>query len=372
MKRNFSVIISTLCLVSLFLSACGAGGAPGSQHGAGSAAVQTMAENADRHKWIINVSDSKSSTYTIPVSGKPFDYTVTLNLIAWKNGGDDIFGDYKGKWLITFDTDYSKLSDSDVKFAGGVLVDRLCNDMSFTISPYSSEEYRKIKKALPHSVSVEPLVKYDGMTSFTAEETPVKREAWQAADAKSGKALFNADFSFSDGELYPVGVNMLTRKDEVVVDIPTYSSVWKLGYFYGGIAENTDGKDPEALFNNILVSRTQKMQGGNTGSNPGEGGNESGGGAGPYTTDSGGRMGFDTDDDGETDTWYDEDGNMQSDAIQGGYITDSEGHEGLDADGDGKLDMWVDEEGNTHFDVNKDGKLEVIKGEYSDGAVDGE
>lgn len=372
MKKNFAVFISTICLVSLFLSACGTGGAPGSQDGSGNAAVQTVTENTDLHKWIINVSDSKKGTYTVPESGRSFDYTAALNLIAWKNGGDDIFGDYRGKWLISFDVDYDKLSDSDVKFAGNVLVDRLCNDMSFTISPYNSDGYKKIKKSMPGSVYVVPLVKYDGMSSFTAEEIPVKREDWQATDAKSGETLFNADFSFSDGEKVPVGVNMLIRKKEVVADIPTYSSVWKLDYFYGSITENTDGKDPEALFNNIISSRAQKMQGENNGSNPGKGDNESGTGTGSYTTDSEGRKGFDADGDGETDTWYDEDGNMQSDAIQGGYVTDSEGHEGLDVDGDGKLDMWMDEDGDTHMDINKDGKLEIIRGEYSDGAGDGE
>jgi hypothetical protein len=162
-KKNFVVSISTICLVSLFLSGCGTGGAPGSQDGSGNAAVQTVTGKTDLCKWIINASDSKNGTYTIPVSG-----------------------------------------------------------------------------------------------------------------------------------------------------------------------------------------------------------------TGSHTTDSEGRKGFDADGDGEADTWYDEDGNIQTDAIQGGYITDSEGHEGLDSDGDGKLDMWVDEDGNTHFDVNKDGKLEVIKGEYSDGAGDGE
>lgn len=372
MKRNFAVFIGILCLASLICSACGTGGVTGSQDSPGNDAVQTGAGDADLHKWIINVSDSKNGTYTIPINGKSFDYTATLNLIAWKNGGDDIFGDYEGKWLINFSVDYEKLSDSDVEFAGNVLVDMLCDEMSFTISPYSSEGYSKIKKSMPGSVTVEPLVKSDGMTSFTAEEIPVKREDWQAADTKSGKTLFNADFSFSDGEKVPVGVNMLTRKDEVVVDIPTYSSVWKLGHFYGSITENTEGKDPEALFNDILASRAQKLQEDNTGSNPGEGGNESGSGSELYTTDAEGKKGFDTDGDGETDTWYDEDGNMQSDVIQGRYITDSEGHEGLDSDGDGKLDMWVDEEGNTHIDINNDGKLEVIKGEYSDDEGDGE
>jgi hypothetical protein len=377
--------ITIIFLALLMITACSdMKDSPDPQDKPAAGTAQIEQHSAKPKQWLIEVSDTKKGTYQIPSSNKSFDYSATLHLIAWKNGGDDIFGNYTGRWLIHFDVDYAKLSDNAVQFAGNVMVDRLCNEMSFAILPYSADAYANIRKTMPGTVGVIPLVKMDGMSSFTANETPVKREEWKAIDINSGKLLHTEDTGFASGEKVPVGVNLLTAKDEVTIDIPTYSYVWKLSYFIGKIGKNAAGKDQNELFNSILAANAKKMQqkssgksssaapgmGKNTGVNDKDTGADAGNGGsgnGSYTTDSKGRKGFDTDGDGKADTWYDKDGNMQSDAIKGAYVKDPEGHEGLDADGDGKVDMWMDDDGNTHIDYNKDGKMEIIKGEYSDG-----
>jgi len=290
----------------------------------------------DNNTWLIQVTDSKKAI--VPFSGKPLEFTLNFYMVAWKNGGNDVNGNYEGRALVTFDFDYKKLSDKEVSYTGNVFTDNLI-DMKFEISPYNSGQFDKIRKAGADELYIAPLGSFNGMSAFLGSVNAAKWEAWQAKDSKSGDILLKVDDSFSDSKKVPIGINLLISGERITVDIPTYNSTWKLSYFNGSIGKNKDGKDPLDIFRDILITRMEQRQetvnNQNVNTNPAAGGEKN-----------------------------------NSTGTNGGYLKDSEGHEGFDTNGDGKLDMWVDDDGNVRMDLDKDGKWDpVIKGEFSDGGL---
>ncbi|MDF2521141.1 MAG: hypothetical protein K0R84_1769 [Clostridia bacterium] len=296
----------------------------------------TETNGSEQYSWLIQSSDSKKFTYNIPTVDKPLDITITLNLVAWKHGGNDVYGDYEGRALITFDVDYSKLSDGDVSISGNAFTDSI-GDMSFEITPYDRDEYDKIRKSGSEDLSLAPLRVFSGMSAFLADFNHAKFEAAQAIDRDTGKILYNVNEGVSDEEKIPIGINFLVDGEDVTIDIPTYNSTWKLDFFRGSITQNKDGVNPIDTFRDILISRMEQRQ-------------ELSENAGSGTTSS----------DSET-------GNEGS----GSYMTDDQGREGFDTNGDGKLDMWMDENGDMRMDLDHDGVWDpVIEGEFSEGALD--
>lgn len=51
-----------------------------------------------------------------------------------------MYGSYRGRSLITFDVDYSKLSDEQVMFSGSAMKDNICDNISFEDMPYEKND----------------------------------------------------------------------------------------------------------------------------------------------------------------------------------------------------------------------------------------
>lgn len=145
----------------LTLSSCGvvAQKAPGSGQ---SGVVQAKKEAANETLasgpyWRIEVSDTKNFTYTIPnVNGGTIDMTATLHFIAWKEGGEEMFGKYKGRALVAFDMDLSKAGADGVTFMGGAMDDSISDNISFVVNCSARHDvWTVIEKCLKqHSMEI--------------------------------------------------------------------------------------------------------------------------------------------------------------------------------------------------------------------------
>ncbi len=339
---NIRKVISILAVLMLVITGCAdkINTEPSDTEASSTISKQKIAaENSDEkskgYDWIIEVNDSKNGSYAIPMSDKTMNFTVNLYFIAWKNGGNDIYGNYNGRALITFDIDNKSFSDEEINYSGNVLLDSLCDEINFKIAQYNKDEYDKIKKTGPEELSLAPLGTFNGMSIFSPMFIAGRWGSLKAVDKDSGKVVYDENYANQDDEKFPVSINLLTGGDRVTVDIPTYNSVWKLDFFRGSITQNKEGKDPIKLFRDKLLDRIEQNQ--------------------KFS---------------ENKTGGEQSNSEPPSDVNGKFITDSEGREGFDLDGDGKLDMWMDENDNMRMDLDKDGKWDpVIEGEYSDGAI---
>ena len=74
--------------------------------------------------WQIKVSDTKNFSYAVPDgNGGVINMTAALYFIAWKQGGEDMFGQYEGRALVGLNMDLSQAGTGGVSYSGGVLQD---------------------------------------------------------------------------------------------------------------------------------------------------------------------------------------------------------------------------------------------------------
>jgi hypothetical protein len=293
----------------------------------------TAPSDSAGYNWLITTSDTKKTTLNVPSTGKSIDITVTLYFVAWKNGGEDMFGKYEGRALITFDGDLSKLSSGSLSFTGGFMDDNICENIFFEMMPYNQEA---IKVDGSEDIDLAPLAKFVGQSDFVTDEYLINQQTWQAL--ADGEVKLDVNSSFSDGEKYPQGFSLKADESTVIVSVPTFTQTYNLDYFKGEIIKTTDEIKPVEWFRDTVMTRMEE------------------------------RLAMGEQSQGES-TEPDA-GDDSQELPQGSFITDSEGREGFDMDGDGKLDIWFDDEGNVWSDFDKDGNFEPIpEGTFSDGAL---
>jgi len=285
------------------------------------------------YNWLITTSDTKRTALNVPSTGKSIDITVTLYFVAWKNGGEDMFGEYEGRALIAFDGDMSKLSSGSLSFTGGFMDDNICENISFEMMPYNQEA---IQADGSEEIDLTPLAKFVGQSDFITDEYLINQQTWKAL--ADGEVKLDVNSSFSDGEKYSQGFSLKADDSTVIVSVPTFTQTYNLDYFKGEIIKTTDEINPVELFRDTVVTRMEE------------------------------RLAMGEQSQGES-TIPDALGESQE-FPQGSFISDSQGREGFDLDGDGNLDMWFDDEGNAWSDFDKDGNFEpVTEGTFSDGAL---
>lgn len=282
------------------------------------------------YNWLITTTDTKKTSFNVPSTGKPIDITVTLYFVAWKNGGEDMFGEYEGRALIAFDGDMSKLTSEGISFTGGFMDDNICDNISFEMMPYKQEV---IQTDGTEDIDLAPLAKFVGQSDFITDEYLINQQTWQAM--AEGKVKVDANSSFSDGEKYPQGFILKADDSTVMISVPTFTQTYNLDYFKGKIVKTTDEIKPVEWFRDTVMTRMEERL--------------------AMCEQSQGNL--------TAPDAVDE----SQELTQGSFITDSQGHEGFDIDSDGKLDMWFDDEGNVWSDFDKDGNFEPIpEGEFSD------
>lgn len=284
------------------------------------------------YNWLITTSDTKKTALNVPSTGKSIDITVTLYFVAWKNGGEDMFGEYEGRALIAFDGDMSKLSSGGISFTGGFMDDNICENISFELLPYNQET---IQADGSEDIDLAPLAKFVGQSEFITDECLINQQTWKAL--ADGEVKLDINSSFSDGEKYPQGFILKADESTVFVSVPTFTQTYNLDYFKGELIKTTDEIEPMEWFRDTVMTRMEE------------------------------RLAM-SESQGESSAPDVADESQE--LPQGGYFTDSEGHEGFDLDGDGKLDMWFDDEGNVWSDLDNDGNFEPApEGEFSEGAL---
>lgn len=327
----FMVLILTLCACSNESSKSST--KTPSTNPQGEAQDDSSESEAEVYNWLITTSDTKKTSLNVPSMGKSIDITISLYFVAWKNGGEDMFGEYEGRALIAFDGDMSKLSSGSLSYTGGFMDDNICDNISFEIIPFNQEE---IKAVGSEDIELAPLAKFVGQSDFITDEYLINQQTWQAL--ADGEVKLDINSSFSDGEKYPQGFNLKADDSTVIISVPTFTQTYNLDYFRGEIVKTTEEVNPVELFRDAVMTRMEERL----------------------------AMGEQAQEQSAAPDVPDE----SQELPQGGFITDSEGREGFDADGDGQLDMWFDDEGNVWSDFDGDGNFEPApEGTFSDGAL---
>lgn len=180
--------------------------------------------------WTVKVSDTQKGS--LNMGGKQIDATLTLELLALKNGGTDVYGKYTGKADIKVDIDISKLSDEDIIYINGATFNRKCDVLEFSVIPYDSAEYIKHIPAMSGKVSIAPLGYFNAMANFQSDWSTVLNEDWQA---KGENLFYDGKRSYGDAEQVPIGINCLIEGAGIKVEIPTYSLTWNVTAFKGTV-----------------------------------------------------------------------------------------------------------------------------------------
>ena len=269
--------------------------------------------------WRMEVSDTKNFTYAIPNgNGGGIDMTVTLHFIAWKAGGEDMFGQYEGRALVAFDVDLSKAGSDGVTFMGGAMEDSISDDISFELLPARQETIT----AEGEDVELVPLVAFVGQAKILTDEYTVSQQDWQAI--ADGEVQLDITDSFGDGTKYPQGFDLKAGEDTVLISVGDFAAAYNLDAFRGTISKTDTGEDPRSWFREKVMSRMEERL--------------------SSSEQSGSQQPLEAD--GDTPD-------------QNGFTVDSQGREGMDTNGDGKLEIYFGEDGKVYADFDGDGNYEV-------------
>lgn len=352
--KSLKILIVFLGLMFVF-TGCGSAssgsgnGNPNLQPGGSDSKTAGSLKECD---WTIRVSDTQKGSYS--VMGKSISANLTLELVAWKDGGTDVFGQYTGEGYIKVDMDVSGLSGGEYSYAGGGMFDRKCEELQFSIVPYSSEKYAQSLPEMPEKTFIAPLGNFNAMSCFQSGWVTVLRDDTQVY--YEGSQVLDSQRSYADGQEDAMGINLLVEGASVTVEIPTYEFAWNIGPFRGTITGDParSGKHeklnmPESQSSGSGDGSSKNIPGGDNGGNAGASGNsgEAGGG---FITDETGKTGFDLNNDGKVDWYFDEEGNQYK-----------------DSNFDGKFEWFFYPDGRSGLDTNGDGQPdEIYEGEYSD------
>lgn len=324
MSRRFcaGLIALTLCVAAL----TGCGGAPQKAPGNSQPSVAQAEKEAAEESlpsgpyWRIEALDTKNFTYTIPNgNGGVIDMTATLHFIAWKVGGEEMFGQYEGRALVAFDMDLSKAGTGGVTVMGGAMDDSISDNISFELIPAQ----QKAVTAKDEDIDLAPLAKFIGQAEIITDEYTISQQNWKAL--ADGQIKLDVNGSFGDGAKNAQGFVLKAGEDTVLISVGDFAAAYNLDAFRGTISKTETGEDPRSWFRDKVMSRMEERLSSS---------NQSGGQQPPEAEpgDAGGQEGF---------------------------TVDSEGREGLDTNGDGRLEMYFDEDGNVYTDFDGDGKYEA-------------
>lgn len=318
-------MLTGIVIAALTLSGCG-GAAQKAPESSQPSAAQAEKEAAEESLssglyWRIEVSDTKNFTYTIPNgNGGVIDMTATLHFIAWKAGGEEMFGQYEGRALVAFNMDLSKAGTGGVTVMGGAMDDSISDNISFELIPAQQEAVT----AKDEDIDLAPLAKFIGQAEIITDEYTISQQGWKAL--VDGQVKLDVNGSFGDGAKNAQGFVLKAGEDTVLISVGDFAAAYNLDAFQGTISKTEPGADPRSWFRDKVMSRMEERLSSS---------NQSGGGYQPSEEDSGDA------------------------ADQNGLTVDSEGREGMDTNGDGRLDIYFGEDGNVWADFDGDGKYEI-------------
>lgn len=345
--KVFSFIIIAVLIISL--TGCAVSpesgkapdGKPESLQNSGSQADKSGGQSDVKPEgldWTINVDDTISGKYELPAGGKALKYDITLRLVAWKSGGEDVYGRYEGEAYILFNFDESGLSDADYLYMGGGAFNRKCEKLEFKVEAYDQEKLNSKTVPLINKAPIAPLRKFNAMASFISVWSTTLQMDQTVRSKKSGGTLSTIKGGTGEAASDNMGIDLLIDNGHVIVEIPTYRLTWDCGYFTGTVTSSPLG----------TVKRNKlDMPGDSLGNPDASDGEEK---EDPAQTEQ----------DGENVEYP---SNIPQDELQGKIIeNDPNGLSGFDANGDGKVDMYIDDNGQFKFDMNFDGVFDDLDG----------
>ena len=317
-------MLTGIVIGALTLSGCGdtAQKAPESSQPSVAKAEKEAADEAfsSGFYWRIEASDTKNFTYTIPNgNGGVIDMTATLYFIAWKTGGEDMFGQYEGRALVAFDMDLSKAGAGGISYTGGAMDDSISDNISFELIPAQQETIT----AEGEDIDLAPLAKFIGQAEIITDEYTISQQDWKAL--ADGQVKVDVGGSFGDGAKNAQGFVLKAGEDTVLISVGDFTAAYNLDAFRGTISKTEAGEDPRSWFLEKVMSRMEERLSSS----------EQPGGQQPPEAASGDA------------------------ADQNGLTVDSQGREGMDTNGDGKLEIYFGEDGKVYADFDGDGKYEV-------------
>lgn len=317
-------MLTGIVIGALTLSGCG-GAAQKAPESSQPSVAQAEKEAVDEALasgpyWLIEVSETKNFTYTIPNgNGGVIDMTATLHFIAWKEGGEDMFGQYEGRALVAFNMDLSKAGTGGVTVMGGAMDDSISDNISFELIPAQQEAVT----AKGEDIDLAPLAKFIGQAEIITDEYTISQQDWKAL--ADGQVKLDVNGSFGDGAKNAQGFVLKAGEDTVLISVGDFTAAYNLDAFRGTISKTEPGADPRSWFRDKVMSRMEERLSSS---------DQSGGQQPPEA--------------GSGDA-----------ADQNGLTVDSEGREGMDTNGDGRLDIYFGEDGNVWADFDGDGKYEI-------------
>ncbi len=325
-KRIARFILIGIAIGALTLSGCGTASQKSPESGQ-PYAIQTEKESADEvlasgPYWRIEVSETKNFTYTIPNSdGGVIDMTAALCFIAWKAGGEEMFGQYEGRALVAFNIDLSKAGTGGVTVMGGAMDDTISDNISFELIPAQQEAVT----AKNEDIDLVPLAKFIGQAEIITDEYTISQQDWKAL--ADGQTKLDVNGSFGDGAKNPQGFVLKTGEETALISVGDFAAAYNIDAFRGTIVKTEAGEDPRTWFRDKVTSRMEE------------------------------RLSLSEQSANQQFPGTSADDAAQND--QGGLTVDSEGREGMDTNGDGTLEIYFGDDGKVYADFDGDGKYEA-------------
>ncbi len=295
---------------------------------------------AEGFDWTINADDTISGKYQLPGGGKALDYNITLRLVAWKSGGEEVYGSYEGEAYILFEFDESRLSDADYLYMGGGTFNRRCEKLEFEVEVYDREEVNQKIIPLPDTdtISIMPLRTYNAMASSNSIWSTMLQMNQTVKGRKSGDTLSQIIGGSGEGSSDVMGIDLFIDDEHVTLDIPTYRLTWNCGYFTGSVVSSPLG-----------TAKRDKLEIPDAGL-----GNPDSGLANPDTADD---STFELPDE---EKWGNPNEAFQNELSDKYIQNDPNGLSGYDMNGDGKVDAYIGDDGNMKFDLDFDGVFDDL------------
>lgn len=299
-----------LLVSALTMTGCGgaAQGTAGTEQPAGSGPY-----------WLIEVSDTKKFSYSVPDgSGGTVDMTATLYFTAWKEGGEEMFGQYQGRALVALDMDLSQAGSGAATFTGGVMDDSISDNITFELLPAQQETVTSDDG----EIDLAPLIKQVGQADIITDEYTITQQNWKAL--ADGEVKLDVNGGFGDGTKNPQGFTLKAGEDSVLISVGDLVAAYQLEAFSGTITKSDTPSDALSWFRDKVMSRMEERM--------------------SYSDQSAGQQ---------------TPGSDSGNAGQNGFTVDSEGREGMDTNGDGRFEFYIGEDGKAWADFDGDGKYEI-------------
>lgn len=297
--------------------------------------------------WTINADDTISGKYQLPGGGKALDYNITLRLVAWKSGGEEVYGSYEGEAYILFEFDESGLSDADYLYMGGGTFNRRCEKLEFEVKVFDREAVNQKIIPLPDTdtISIMPLRNFNAMAYSDSVWSTMLHMDQTVQDRKSGDTLSQIEGGSGESSSDVMGIDLFIDNEHVTINIPTYRLTWECGYFTGTVVSSPLGtakRDKLDMPDARLGYPDAGLE------NPN---------AGLVNPNSADGNPFESPDEDKWENPYEAFQNEFSDK----YIQkDPNGLSGYDMNGDGKVDAYIGDDGLLNFDLNFDGVFDDL------------